>query len=135
MAVATHMPVAEVALATAICCKMHGFDPRIARRQLDPTPRSHFDEARLWVDSNAKTIELVGRDPVAIHARSYSLNQARGFFSRLFGLGRSKGASAPAEDDLQALSELATAERKVDPARQKKLAELRKLVDESFDSA
>jgi hypothetical protein len=129
------MPVAEVALATAICCKLHGFDFRAASRQLDPTPRSHFDEARLWVDSNAKTVELVKRDPVAIHARSYSLNQARGFFSRLFGLGRSKSLSAPADDDFEALRDLANSERTVDPARQKKLAELRKLVDESFDSA
>jgi hypothetical protein len=136
VAVATHMTVDELSLALAMYCKLHGENPRVARRHLDSTPKMHFDEGVVWAESNAKTINLVGSDPAAIGEGGFSLNQARGWFSRLIGLGRSRGATAPDDDELESvMSDLAKTDRTMDAAKAKKIAALRELVDESFDSA
>jgi len=136
VAVATHMTVDELSLALAMYCKMHGENPRVARRHLDATPKMHFDEAVVWAESNTKVINLVASDPATIGEGGYSLNQARGWFSRLIGLGKSRGVTAPDDDELeQVMSDLTISERTIDTAKAKKLAALRELVDESFDSA
>lgn len=137
MAVATHLPVDELGLALAVFCKLHDSDVRAVRKHLDVTPRAHFDEGWAWAKSNAKVVALIRSDPDAILAGGYSLSEARGFFSRLLGLGRSRGATAPDDDDLALLArDLEPASsRSKDPARAKKLAELQALVDESLDRA
>lgn len=137
MAVATHLPVDELGLALAVYCKLFDGNPRAVRKHLDVTPRAHFDEGWAWARSNAKVVALVKSDPGAIAAGSYSLSEARGWFSRLLGVGRSKGATAPDDDELAVLArDLDPAsQRSSDPARAKKLAELQKLVDESLDGA
>ena len=137
MAVATHLPVDELGLSLAVYSKLFDPNPRVFRKHLDVTPRAHFDEGWAWAGSNAKVIGLVQSDPEAVLAGSYSLSEARGWFSRLIGLGRSKGATAPDDDELASLArDLDPAsKRSADPARAKKLAELQKLVDESLDGA
>jgi len=136
VAVATRMPVDELAVALAVHCKLAGEDSRAARSHLDVTPRSYFDEACVWADSNEKIIKLVRSDPQAIVAGGYSLNQARGWLSRLFGLGKSRSPTAPDDDELaQVAEELAQSRQRIDEDRARKLAALRELVDDSFDSA
>jgi hypothetical protein len=130
------MPVADLGLALAIHCKLHKEEARTARGQLDITPRAHFDEGRVWADSNSKTVSLMRSDPEAIAAGSYELNEARGWFSRLVGLGKSRGVSAPDDEELQVLQELQEVARKrtVDPEKRRKLAEARALVDDALDT-
>jgi hypothetical protein len=130
------MTVDELGLATAMYCKLHGDNPRVARRHLDPTPCMHFDEATVWANSNAKVIALLAADPAAVAAGSYALSEARGWFSRLLGLGRAKGVTAPDDEELaKVMDDIAQSKRDVDPAKAKKLEALRELVDETFDSA
>ena len=136
VAVATHLPVEELGLALAIHCKLFGENPRAARKHLDFTPRAHFDEGCAWVESNAKLVELIRSDPDSVRAGGYSLNSARGWLSRLIGIGRSKSASAPTDDELDKVAaELSKKQRKVDAEKARKMEALRELVDESFESA
>lgn len=135
VAVATRMTVDEIGVALAVFCKLFEADPRVARGQLDPTPRAHFDEACVWADSNAKVIRLLADDPQSVAAGSYSLNEARGWLSRLFTFGQKRGVNAPADDELeQVAAELRDKKRDIDEEKQRKLAALRELVDESMDA-
>ena len=133
VAVATNMPVEELGLALAIHCKLFGENPRVARKHLDMTPRVHFDEGVAWAESNAKLVEQIRTDPDAVRGGGYSLNAARGWFSRLVGIGRSKSAG---DDELERVAaDLEKKGRSVDAEKERKLAALRELVDESFESA
>lgn len=134
MAVATRMTVDELCLATAIQCKRFGHETRAIRSQLDVTPRAHFDESLAWTNSNPKVCALISSDPQAVAAGSYSLNAARGWFARLIGLGKSRGTSAPDDTELSALEGSATPKAPVDPDKARRMAELRELVDDSFDA-
>jgi len=135
VAVATKLPVQELGLALAIHCQLFGENPRAARKHLDPTPRAHFDEGVAWAESNAKLVALIKSDPEAVRAGSYSLNASRGWFSRLFGLGRSKSPSAPTDDELDRVAaELSQKRKPVDEEKARKMAALRELVDDSFES-
>jgi hypothetical protein len=133
VAVATHMPVEELGLALAIHCKLFGENPRVARKHLDMTPRAHFDEGVAWAETNAKLVERIRTDPDAVQGGAYSLNAARGWLSRLVGIGRSKSTG---DDELERVAaELEKKGRSVDAEKERKLAALRELVDESFESA
>ena len=135
MAVATKMPVDEIAVALAMHCKLFGDDPRVARAQLDPTPRAHFDEACVWASSNDKVVKLILEDPKAIAAGSYTLSPARGWLSRLFNFGK-KDTTPSTNDELeQVMRDMADSRRDSDVDRRRRMEALRDLVDESFDSA
>ncbi len=133
---ATRLPVEEITLALAVCCKLHNHQTRAARKDLDPTPKAMFDEASTWADANAGVVRLLRTDRAAIEAESYALSEARGWFSRLFGLGRAKGPSVPTDEELEAMvsEQAAGSARPVDPEKAKRLAAIRELVDESFDA-
>jgi hypothetical protein len=134
VAVATKLPVEELGLALAIHCKLFRENPRAARKHLDLTPRSHFDEGCAWAESNAKLVELIRSDPEAVRAGSYSLNASRGWFSRLIGMGRSKSPSVPTDDELDRVAaELDKKRKPVDEEKARKMAALRELVDDSFE--
>jgi hypothetical protein len=128
VASATALPVEEIAVLLAMACKL--FDHKA--RELDPTPRAHFAEAKVWADSNASVLELVRTDPRAVEAGSYSLAEPRRWLSRLVGLGRARGPSAPTEKELQRL-ERELAPRQVDDDAAARRAQLRALVDEALD--
>lgn len=135
VASATKLPVEELSLALAIYCKLHSEDAKPVRRHLDTTPRAHFDESCVWVESNSGIIRLLRTDPEAIMADSYSLSEARSWFSRLFGLGKARGASVPTDEELERLVASASSSgRSIDEKEAKRLAAIRELVDESFDS-
>jgi hypothetical protein len=134
---ATRLPVEELALALAIFCKLHPTSARMAARELDPTARSCFAEARRWVDSNAHAVELVASDPLAIAAGTYSLSEARSWLSRALGVGRSRKTSVPTAAELERLaSDLSVGREDKHPPskRAQRLAELRELVDEALEN-
>jgi hypothetical protein len=137
VASATKMPVEELALALAIQVVLHGLSPRQARKHLDTTPAAHFEAAHAWALSNARVIDLVRSDRAAVDAGSYSLSEGRGWFSRLLGVGRAKGASAPTEAELErSLSERWAAEKvrraPADESRAQRMAALAKLVEDEL---
>ncbi|MEM9692663.1 MAG: hypothetical protein AAGA56_08970 [Myxococcota bacterium] len=130
MAVATRMPVQEVAFSLALSCALDGGQAiRSVRGHLDPTPRECFDEAARWCRSNQKVVELVRSDPTAVAAGSFSLSPARNWFGRLLG---KKRVQAPADDELERVArDLAKRSPKA-KARRADLEELQRLVDESL---
>lgn len=132
------MVVDELAVALALFCKLHEVPYRDAGRELDITPRAHFEEATAWADSNAKVVELLKSDPRAVKDGSFTLSEGRGWFSRLFGLGRKKGASAFTDGELEVLAKDVASSRdrsEIDVKKARRLAELRELVDESFETS
>ncbi len=134
----TRMVVDELTVALALFCKLHGIPHSAAKKELDLTPRVHFEEAAVWADSNARVVALIRSDPEAVVAGSYTLSEGRGFFSRLFGLGKRKGASAFTDDELEVMAREIHATRDgadVDDERARRLADLRELVDESFETS
>lgn len=134
----TTLPVDEVTFALAVFGALHGVSKTEARRHLETTPRAHFDLAATWAESNKKVVALVGSDRAAIEAGSYSLNEARGLLSRLFGIGKAKSATAPADAELEAVAaDLQRAKKRSpgDAKRAARMASLREMVDESLDSA
>jgi len=131
---ATAMPVEELALATAIFCQLHQQSPRAARPHLDPTPRAHFDEATRWARANAGVVQLIRSDPAAVKAESYSLAEARGWLSRLLGLGKPRGPSVPTDDEIEKMASSLTRRKPLDPKKAARLRELRAEVDEALDS-
>lgn len=134
---ATKLPVQEIATALAVFCELHKVHPRSIRGQLEATPRAHFDEASLWARSNAGTVKLLRSDRTAFEADSYSLHDARSWVSRLFGLGRAKSPSVPTDDELDEVArslQRKSDDRDVDPEKQRRLAEIRELVDDALDS-
>lgn len=133
------MVVDELAVALAIFCKLHDVSYRVARKELDITPQAYFDEACVWGDSNAKVIALMQSDPDAVVNGSYTLSEGRGWFSRLFGLGKRKGPSAATDDELERMARELQSQRgkkksAQDEKRAKRLADLRELVDETFEA-
>lgn len=131
---ATRLAVNELTLALAVFCKLHTIR---TVSELDPSAKAFFAEARRWADTNERAIGLVASDRTAVEAQSYDLRPARGWFSRLVGLGRG-GVSAPDDAELDAVAAEISAARdnrdaKVDAARARRIEELRDLVDEALE--
>lgn len=134
---ATLLPVEEIGVGLALYGYLHDVPPRVCRGHLEPTPRAAFDEAHLWVRSNAGVARLVRSDRAALEADSYQLSEARSWLSRLFGLGRSKGPTVPTDDELEQVAksiESSRSKSEVDPDKQRRLQEIRELVDEALDN-
>lgn len=137
IASATVLPVEELSTALAIFCYLHRVPVRLARSHLEPTPKALFDEADLWARSNAGVVRLVRDDPKALEADSYSLSAARGWLSRVLGLGRARGPSVPTDEELEKMAQKLPSGRtaaKRDPEKEQRLEEIRALVDEALDS-
>jgi hypothetical protein len=134
---ATRMPTEELGLSLAIFCQLFGVDTRVAARALDDgAPREGLALGASWATSNATLVKRLRSDPKSIVRDEFVLGEARGWLSRLFG--RSKGRAASADETLAGLEKALAAdgprERKIDPERAKKLAELRELVEESLET-
>lgn len=133
VASATHLPVEEIALALALHVQLHGLSAKLARKHLDTTPRAHFEAGHAWAASNAGVVDLVRTDRAAVEAGSYSLSEGRGWLSRLLGVGRAKGASAPTEAELERLAaERSRSKKPVDEARARRVAAIAKLVEDEL---
>lgn len=135
----TTLPVAETAVALAIFTTLFEADEHAARRHLDPTPREAFGEGLVWARANASTVRLVRDAPRAIEQGAYRLKPARGWISRVLGLGSKKAVDALDVDDEALARELGKARpaspapaRPVDAARAARLARARAIVDEAM---
>ncbi|UQA55201.1 hypothetical protein [Polyangium aurulentum] len=133
---ATRMTVEEAGLSLAIFCGLFGVEPRAAAKHLDPGPREGFDLGTTWAESNATLVRRLRTDARSIARDEFVLGEARGWLSRVLGIGKSKRA-ATADETISALERSmrsAAPKKQIDPERSKKLAELRALVDESLDT-
>lgn len=135
---ATRMPVDEITVALAVFCKLHDVPERAAARHLELTPSEHFDEAWAWASSNASVVRLLRDKPEVIEGDGYSLSPARSWLARVLGVGQKKRAASP-EDEIAALErsmgegQAAAPKRTISAEKQRKLAEIRALVDESLE--
>lgn len=135
---ATKMPVDELAVALGIFCRLFDVSERTAAKHLEVTPVEHFDEGYAWASSNASVMKLLRKNPDAVRAGQYTLSPARSWLARVLGMGGKKPART-VDDDLEdlersvrAAAETSAAKKAADPAKAKKLAELKALVDESL---
>lgn len=138
---ATKMPVDEITVALALFCKLNEVSERQASRSLELTPSEHFTEAMVWAHSNEKLVRMLRDKPAKIAADEYSIAPARSWLARVLGVGQSKKRELSPEDELAQLEQQlgeqrqlsAEKKRALDPAKAKKMAELRALVDESLE--
>lgn len=133
---ATRLTTHELTLALAIFCRSFGEDMRVAYKHLDPVPREHFNRAEAWVRTNAAVVRRLREDPQGIRDDAFVLDQTESWVSRVFSFGRGKRGLTAEEtlSELERTLPAAQARKPVDPEKAKKLAELRALVDESFDT-
>ena len=133
---ATTMPVDEITVALGIFCRLYDVPERTASKHLDVTPAEHFDEAYAWSSSNASIMKMLRKKPDAVREGNYTLSPARSWLARVLGVGAKKRERS-ADDELADLERsvraVAATKKPIDPARAKKLAELRALVDESLE--
>jgi hypothetical protein len=136
---ATRMPVDEITVGLALFCKLFEVPDRTAARHLELTQGEHFDEAAAWASSNASVVKMLRNKPDAVRAGEYSLSPARSWLARVLGVGGKKRAASPDEElaELEHAMRVAApasgAKKALDPAKARKLAELRALVDESLE--
>ena len=136
----TSLDVSELSLVLAVFVALGEHPHGRAVQNLDPTQKEAYDEARMWVDSNAKILRRLRRDPGAVAADEHlTLESARPWLARLLGLGAKKKKTVDLNDE-EAVAQIAAAmaakrgegkKRAEDP----KMAELRALVDESLNEA
>lgn len=130
---ATKLATQELTLALAIFCRLFGVDARTAARHLDPVPRERFADGETWARTNAAIVKRLRDDPEGIRKGAYVLDQAEGWVSRLFGRGKRGPTAEETLAELERSMKASVPQKTADPARAKKLAEIRALVDESFE--
>jgi hypothetical protein len=132
---ATRMPVDEVTIALAVYARLHDISERAVSKHLEVTPSAHFEEAAAWAASNAPVVRMLRSDPEAIRKDLYTLSSARSWLARALGIGARKSVRASDEDLAELERSLAPLKKSspVDAAKAKRLADLRALVDESFE--
>lgn len=133
---ATRMTVEDAGLSLAIFCGLFGTDTRVAAKHLDAAPRESFELGATWAGSNATLVRRLRTDARSIARDEFVLGEARGWLSRVLGIGKSKRALTADETISQLERSLprAATKKQIDPERAKKLAELRALVDESLET-
>jgi hypothetical protein len=135
---ATKMPVDEVTFALGVFCRLFDVSERAAARHLELTPSEHFDEAYAWASSNTAVMKMLRKSPDAVRAGDYTMAPSRSWLARVLGVGARKRPRSADEElaDLER-SMLATAQsaakKEVDPARARKLAEIKALVAETLE--
>ncbi len=130
---ATKLATEDITLALAIFCKLFGVDPRSAAKHLDPVPRERFADSETWTRTNAAVVKRIRDDADGIRNGTFVLDQAEGWVSRIFGRGKRGPTAEETLSELERTMTVSTARKPADPARAKKLAEIRALVDESFE--
>ncbi|MBI5532629.1 MAG: hypothetical protein HY898_07940 [Deltaproteobacteria bacterium] len=137
---ATSLDVSELSVVLALFVALGEHPHGRAVQNLDPTQREAYDEARMWVDSNAKILRRLRRDPGSVAADEHlTVEPARPWLARVLGLGAKKKKTVDLNDE-EAVAQIAASmaakrsgatKREEDP----KMAELRALVDESLTEA
>jgi hypothetical protein len=138
---ATKMKVDEITVALGVFCRLFDVPERAAAKHLEVTPAEHFDEGYAWASSNASVVKMLRSNPATIHEDRFSLSPSRSWLARALGVGAKKRPVTPDEElaELERTVEKGTASgpksaaKKHDPAKAKKLAELKALVDETLE--
>jgi hypothetical protein len=135
---ATKMPVDEITVALGLFCRLFDVPERTAAKHLELTPGEHFDEGYAWASSNHAVVKLLRSDPDSVRADRYALSASRSWLARALGVGKSKRPATPDEEVAELERAMLAAAPKSagtakDPAKAKRLAELRALVDESLE--
>jgi hypothetical protein len=136
---ATKLPVDEITVALGLFCRLFDVPERTAAKHLELTPSEHFDEGYAWASSNVAVVKLLRSDPDAVRADRYRLSESRSWLARALGVGKSKRPATPDEEVAELeramiASAPKSGAKKADPAKARRLAELRALVDESLES-
>lgn len=139
---ATTLQVTEVAVALAMFVAQQEHAGRQFVSAMDPTQRAAWGEAKMWVDSNAKIIRRLKRNPDELAKDEHlEVQEAKPWLARVLGIGGKKKRSLEVfDEDGFTQFEAAMKDRKSDPnkpARKKdpKLDDIRALVDESLEEA
>jgi hypothetical protein len=134
---ATTLPIEQLGVALALYAQIHGTGERTVTKHLELTQREAFSEAATWAASNARVVRMLRSDPDAIREGLYELASAGSWLARKLGFGTKK--SVRASDEELAVLERELAEKRAaasakDPAKARRLAELKALVEESLEA-
>lgn len=135
----TALQVTELALALGLFV---GHQEHVGRQfvsSLDPTQRAAWGEAKLWIDSNAKLIRRLRRDPAEVAKDEHlEVAEAKPWLARVLGIGGKKKRSLDVFDEegfSQFEAEMRGRKATASDGKKKneKADDLRALVDESLE--
>jgi hypothetical protein len=140
---ATRLTPLELGVLTALFAALSGQTTRPALKHLEVTQKTALSEAVEWIDSNPELIERLKSDPERIAAGDYALADPQPWLARLFGKKKRRsvdpieaalsGDASPDELDSLLASMPMPSARREPRARDPKLDELRRLVDEALE--
>ncbi|HYP97187.1 MAG TPA: hypothetical protein VER96_00850 [Polyangiaceae bacterium] len=125
----------EVALMLALSAAVSEQPLRKVSKHLSATQQEAFGEATAWADSNASLIQVLRSDPTRIARGEFQLRETSSWLGRWLGgkLRRSPSAeSATTIEELEAALGAENAPRRALKAKDPKLDEIRRLVDEAL---
>jgi hypothetical protein len=125
----------EVALVLALSAAVSEHPLRKVAKHLSATQQEAFAEATAWADSNANLVQSLRSDPARIARGEFQLKEPSSWLGRWLGskLKRAPNAnSATTIEELEAALGAENAPRRALKARDPKLDEIRRLVDEAL---
>lgn len=102
----TKVGVSELAILCALFIAMGKHPWRDALRELDTTQKVLLEEARDLVESNRPLIQLLATDPQRVAQGKFELEEATGWFGRLFSRRRKPARSGDLLDENLSLDEV-----------------------------
>jgi hypothetical protein len=125
----------EVALVLALSAAVSEQPLRKVAKHLSATQQEAFGEATAWADSNASLVQSLRSDPSRIARGEFQLKEPSSWLGRWLGskLKRAPNANSAATiEELEAALGAENAPRRALKARDPKLDEIRRLVDEAL---
>ena len=125
----------EVALVLALSAAVCSQPLRKVAKHLSPTQQEAFSEAVAWADSNSGLVQALRSDPEQVARGHFALKEPSSRFGRWLA---SKVKPAPSLESASTIEELEAALQAAPPkplalkARDPKLEEIRRLVDEAL---
>jgi len=132
---ATALGPTEVALVLALSAAVSEQSLRKVGKHLSATQQEAFNEATAWADSNPALVQSLRADPTRIARGEFTLKEPSSWLGRWLG---SKVKRTPSLDSASTIEELEAALHAAPPARaalkarDPKLEEIRRLVDEAL---
>jgi hypothetical protein len=131
---ATSLSVEELGVLLALFVRYHDLKASSARRHLDVTQKEAFDCAMEWVDANESLVAALRDRPAEVAEGYVELSPVRGIFGRLFGGGKPKPRDEEdAADEVVRAAQARVSQRS--PEEQRRIDEMRALVDEALSSS
>jgi len=132
---ATALGPIEVALVLALSAAVSEQSSRKVGKHLSATQQEAFSEATAWADSNVILVQALRADPARVARGEFQLREPSSWLGRWLGskLRRAPNAeSATTIEDLEAALGTESKPRPALKARDPKLDEIRRLVDEAL---